>query len=188
MGETELEVFGMYATATSAEIALDRLIAAGYSRENVSLLMTDAYATREGALGGNHRAHHGVTTSSLVGGTLGSLGGIDSVVVSGIGPVIAAGRILRLLQANANAGAAHALVGMGVPEHEAKRCEDRVRDGEVLLAVDCAQLADTHRAKTVLRESGGDGVAVWGAMSLRWRGFDRDTRFTGRPQPEMGTL
>lgn len=186
MGKIGLEAFGLYATATSAEIALDRLIAAGYSRKDVSLLMTDAYATREAAVDLN--AKGGAPTSSLIGGTLGSLDQIESLAIPGIGRVIAAGRIIRLLDVESADCVVNALMSMGMPGHEAQRCEDRVRDGEVLLAVHYEKLMDTHRVKTLLKESAGDGIAAWGGMTLRWRPMENDTPYAGAVQQEAGSF
>jgi hypothetical protein len=52
-----------------------------------------------------------------------------------------------------------ALVGLGVPEYEARRYEGRVRDGGTLLSVHCESDTRVKRAKQVLNSSGADDVA-----------------------------
>ena len=73
---------------------------------------------------------------------LGTLTEIGALAIPGLGPFIAAGPIMATL-AGLGAGGAiggfvGALVGMGVPEYEAKRYEGRVKEGGTLLSVHCA--------------------------------------------------
>ena len=53
-----------------------------------------------------------------------------------------------------------ALVGMGIPEYEAKRYEGRVRDGGVLLSVHCDTSDEITRAKETLKNTGRGGHLV----------------------------
>jgi len=52
-----------------------------------------------------------------------------------------------------------ALVGMGIPEYEAKRYEGHVKDGGVLLSVHCATSDDITRAKELLKRTGADDIS-----------------------------
>jgi len=68
-------------------------------------------------------------TGAMVGGTLGWLAGIGALAIPGLGPFLAAGPIVGAL-AGAGAGGVvcgvvGALIGMGIPEYEAKRCAAR---------------------------------------------------------------
>ena len=59
-----------------------------------------------------------------------------------------------------------ALVGMGIPEYEAKRYEGRVREGGVLLSVHCDSSEEVSRAKDVLKRAGGEDVSSAGEKSV----------------------
>ncbi len=183
MGKTGLEVLGLYATATSAEMALDRLLSAGYTREAISLLMEDAYATREW-VETNTQRRYGATTSSLVGGTLGSLDGIRSMSIRGMGPVISAGVLMQRLDTNSADSITKAITGMGIPEFEARHYESRVKDGDVLLAVHCETQAETQRVEGILNGPGCEEVAGWAETPVRWRSLKREP-YLGAARPEM---
>ena len=52
-----------------------------------------------------------------------------------------------------------ALVGMGIPEYEAKRYEGRIKQGGILLSVHCDNADWVGKAKELLRETGGEDIA-----------------------------
>jgi len=52
-----------------------------------------------------------------------------------------------------------ALIGMGLPEYEAKRFEGRIKQGGILLSVHCDNSEWVKRAKSVLTDTGGSDVA-----------------------------
>ena len=170
MAGKNVAVFGIYQTPTSAEMAVDRLVGAGFSNEDVSVLMTDAYTTKQFAHEKNTKAPEGtavgVTTGGIVGGTLGLLAGIGALAIPGIGPLIAAGPIMGALAGLGVGGAAGgivgALVGMGIPEYEAKRYEGHVKDGGVLLSVHCNTSDEIALAKNLLKASGATDIAATG--------------------------
>jgi len=94
---------------------------------------------------------------------LGLLAGIGALAIPGVGPFIAAGPIMAGL-AGLGAGAAvggfiGALVGMGIPEYEAKRYEGRVKQGGVLLSVHCETSAEISKGKELLKQTGAEDIA-----------------------------
>ena len=58
-----------------------------------------------------------------------------------------------------------ALVGMGIPEYEAKRYAGRITSGGVLLSVHCDTSEQIAKAKDVLKHSGADDIASAGESS-----------------------
>jgi hypothetical protein len=170
MANRNVAVFGIYPTATNAEMAVDRLVASGYSDQDVSVLMADAYTAKEFAHEKNTKAPEGatagVTTGGLIGGTLGLLAGIGALAIPGIGPLIAAGPIMAALAGlgagGALGGIVGALVGLGIPEYEARRYEGRVKNGGVLLSVHCDTSDEISRAKDILRSTGAEDIASSG--------------------------
>jgi uncharacterized membrane protein len=51
------------------------------------------------------------------------------------------------------------LVGLGIQEDEAKRLENRVKEGSVLLAVSCYTEDDAARVRELLSEIGADDIS-----------------------------
>lgn len=66
-----------------------------------------------------------------------------------------------------------ALVGMGIPEYEAKRYEGRVREGGVLLSVHCDDSTWVKRAKDLLEDTGAQDVSSTGEASADYAASDK---------------
>ena len=58
-----------------------------------------------------------------------------------------------------------AMVGMGIPEYEAKRYEGRLQKGGILLSVHCDTSDEIKRAKVILERTGGEDVSSTGESS-----------------------
>jgi hypothetical protein len=175
-------VFGIYLTTAAAEAAVDRLVGAGFSNSNVSVLMEDNESTRQFAHEKSTKAPEGTATGAtaggVLGGALGLLAGLGALAIPGVGPLIAAGPIMATL-AGAGVGGAvggllGALVGLGIPEYEAKRYEGRVKDGGVLLSVHCDTSDEIRLAKGLLKATGADDISSAGEASGDKSARDRD--------------
>jgi hypothetical protein len=59
-------------------------------------------------------------------------------------------------------GLTGALIGMGIPEYEAKRYEGRVKDGGILLSVHSDDSQWTKKAKVILERTGAEDVSSTG--------------------------
>jgi hypothetical protein len=66
-----------------------------------------------------------------------------------------------------------ALVGMGIPEYEAKRYEGRVREGGILLSVHCDSSEWVNRAKEILKNTGAQDVSSAGEASADFAKSDK---------------
>jgi hypothetical protein len=176
-------VFGIYQSVRQAEQAVDRLLAAGYTNDAISVLLPDNQSTKEFAHEKNTKAPEGtatgVTTGGVVGGTLGLLAGIGALAIPGVGPFIAAGPIMGALAGlgvgGAVGGLIGALVGMGIPEFEAKRYEGRIKDGGVLLSVHCDTSDQIKRAKELIKETGAQDVASTGEATADYAKTNKTT-------------
>ncbi len=177
--------FAIFPTRAAAESAVDRLIAAGFSNQDVSVLMADNDSAREFATEKNTKAPEGTTTGvgvgGVVGGTLGLLAGIGALAIPGVGPLIAAGPIMGALAGlgvgGAVGGLVGALIGLGIPEYEAKRYEGRVKDGGILVSVHCDSSDEVSRAKDVLKQAGGEDIASSGEKAVSTHTANTDTRY-----------
>jgi hypothetical protein len=178
--------FAIFASRSEAELALNELTSAGFSSQDVSVLMADKTGTRDFATEKNTKAPEGTTTGAgvggTIGGTLGLLAGIGAIAIPGVGPLIAAGPIMATLAGlgvgGAVGGVVGALIGMGIPEYEAKRYEGRVKEGGILVSVHCDSSDEVSRAKDILKRAGGDDVASSGEKSVSSHTVGSDTTDT----------
>lgn len=173
MAGKKTAVFGIYQTRLQAERSVDRLLASGYSNDDISVLLPDNQGSKDFAHEKNTKAPEGttagVTTGGAIGGTLGLLAGIGVLAVPGVGPFIAAGPIMGALAGlgvgGAVGGLIGALAGMGIPEYEAKRYEGHIKAGGVLLSVHCDTAGEISRAKELLKETGAQDISSSGESS-----------------------
>jgi hypothetical protein len=154
--------------STKALRIVDRLRSAGFSNNDISLLMADKRGTRDFAHEHNTKAPEGAVvgagTGALLGGTLGWLAGIGTLAIPGLGPLIGAGPIMAALGGAAAGGTivglTGALVGMGIPEYEAKRFEGKVKAGNALISVHTDNSDESARAKKIFEEEGAEDIAT----------------------------
>jgi hypothetical protein len=167
MAGKKTAVFGIYQNAKQAERTVDDLLAAGFSNDDISVLLPDNEGTKDFAHDKSTKAPEGttagVTTGGIIGGTLGLLAGIGVLAIPGVGPFIAAGPIMSALAGlgvgGAVGGLIGALVGMGIPEYEAKRYEGHIKAGGILLSVHCDTSEQITRAKDLLKHTGAQDIS-----------------------------
>lgn len=170
MASKNISVFGIFTSRENAENAVDRLVAAGFRQEDISVLLQDNVGTKDFAHEKHTKAPEGATTGAVaggvIGGALGLLAHIGVLAIPGIGPLIAAGPIIAALTGigagGVVGGVTGAMVGIGIPEYEAKRYEGRIREGGILLSVHCDNTDWISKAKTVLKDTGADDIASAG--------------------------
>src|SRR5690242_390950 len=176
--------YGIYRTRELAETAVDRLLAAGFRNEDISVLFQDNVGTKDFAHEKATKAPEGTTTGVVaggaIGGTLGLLVGIGALAIPGIGPFIAAGPVMATLAGIGSGGVVGgiigALVGMGIPEYEAKRYAGRVKEGGILLSVHSDNSDWTGKAKDILRETGGEDISSSGEGKGDFSNTDKPMR------------
>ena len=167
MAGKKTAVFGIYHNGNQAERVVDRLLADGFSNDDISVLLPDNQGSKDFAHEKNTKAPEGttagVTTGGIIGGTLGLLAGIGVLAIPGVGPFIAAGPIMSALAGlgvgGAVGGLIGALVGMGIPEYEAKRYEGHIKAGGILLSVHCDTSEQITRAKDLLKHTGAQDIS-----------------------------
>jgi uncharacterized protein (TIGR02271 family) len=155
---------GVFQDQERARDAIGALKDAGFSGDDISLLMPDRGQAREMAEETGTKAGEGAASGLVAGGILGGLGGflvgIGALAIPGVGPFIAAGALATTLggaAVGAGIGAiAGALIGMGIPEDEAKYYEGEVRGGRTLLAVRAGGRVD--EADSILHDFGAYDV------------------------------
>ncbi|HYN85758.1 MAG TPA: hypothetical protein VER32_10910 [Pyrinomonadaceae bacterium] len=159
-------VTGVFKTRVAAESAVDAIIKRGYTRDDVSVLMSDATKSKEFAIETGTRAADGAGIGGAVGGAVGAvlaaLAAVGTTVaLPGIGLVIA-GPIAAAL-AGAGAGGATgglfgALIGAGIPEHRAKVYDASLRAGGILLGVEAKTDEEAPELEKLFEDLGAEYV------------------------------
>lgn len=159
-------VTALFTNKVQAEAAVDALIKRGYTRDDISVIMSDSTHNKHFAIEAGNQAAAGTGIGSAVGGVIGAtLAAIAAVGTSlalpGIG-IIVAGPIVAAL-AGAGAGGATggiigALVGAGIPENRAKVYDSGVREGGILIGVEGKSKEDANGLEELLESLGGTNV------------------------------
>jgi hypothetical protein len=160
-------VFGIAKNEAQAITIVEQLKAAGFSPNDISVLLPDKTGTKDFAHEHHTKAPEGAATGAgtggILGGTLGWLVGIGALAIPGLGPFIAAGPIMAALSGAAAGaalgGIAGALIGLGIPEYEAKRYEGKIKEGNVLISVHTDNSTERSRAKRIFEQAGAEDIA-----------------------------
>ena len=171
---TNKSVFCLARSEAQAVQIVNELKAAGFSNNDVSVLLPDKGSTREFAHQKGTKAPEGaitgVGTGGVLGGAFGWLVGIGALAIPGLGPFVAAGPIMAALSGAAvgatAGGLIGTLVGMGIPEYEAKRYESRLREGRILISVHSDNSEETKRAREIFERAGAEDIASAGEESV----------------------
>jgi len=165
MSEKNTAVFGIYSSYAHCRKRCRRLKAAGFSNRDISVSFPRArdagFRAREryeGSRGRCSRREYGRRFS----GAMGWLVGVGALAIPGwtfiaAGPIY--GRPCCAGVAGTVLGVAGALVGLGIPEYEAKRYEGRMKDGGILLSVHSDSSDWTKRAKLILEATGAQDIS-----------------------------
>jgi Protein of unknown function (DUF3341) len=184
MSVKNIAVFGIYPDQLTAEDAVETLKDAGFRSTDLSVLFPDNQGTKDFAHEKHTKAPEGAVTGGssgmVIGGALGWLAGIGALAIPGVGPFIAAGPIMGMLGGigvgGAIGGITGALIGLGIPEYEAKRYEGRIRRGGILLSVHCDDPDWAKRARNILHQTGAEDIASTGEARADFAATDRPMR------------
>ena len=174
-------VFGIYRDTTVLGGALEELRVAGFRSTEVSVLIPEHSRARNFVHKKDTKAPEAATTSTAsgagIGGALGWLAGLGALAIPGLGSFIAAGPIMGMIEGagagGVTGGIAGSLVGVGIPEYEAKRYGGRIKSGGILLLVHCDNSDWVKRAKSILEQTGGQDVSSAGDASADYATSDR---------------
>lgn len=157
-------------TQARAESIVNDVERAGFSRDDVSVLLPSKSGTKDFAHEHSTKAPEGavagVGAGGVLGGTLGLLAGIGALAIPGVGPLIAAGPLLAALSGAAAGatvgGIAGGLVGMGIPEIEAKRYEGKIQGGNLLISVHVETGEEQKRVEEIFKAAKADDICSTG--------------------------
>jgi hypothetical protein len=157
-----------------AESIVSQLTGAGFSSNDISVLLPNKSGTKDFAHEHNTKAPEGAVAGAgaggVLGGTLGLLVGIGALAIPGLGPFIAAGPLLAALSGAAAGatvgGITGALVGMGIPEIEAKRYEGKIKGGNILISVHTEMSDEQKRAEAIFKTAGAEDICSTSEASV----------------------
>ena len=159
-------VTGLFKSKVAAESAVDAIMKRGFTRDDISVLMSDATRSKEFALQTRTHAADGLGIGAATGGAVGAvvaailavgttlfLPGINLFIA---GPIAAA--LAGAGAGGATGGLIGALIGAGIPEYRAKVYEAGIRGGGILIGVEARSDEEIERLEELLDELGADNV------------------------------
>jgi hypothetical protein len=170
----------IFCVAQSDDIArniVEELEVSGVRSHDVSVLFPDTAALTNFATEQDihvlKRTSACASAGIVLGGALAWLASIGSLSIPGIGPFIAAGPIGSALT-GATVGAtigslAGALVGLGISKIEAKRYEDKIRKGGILVSAHALNRREISRVKSIFTVEGAEDISAVGVATGEWR-------------------
>lgn len=170
---TSKSVFGIYTDRRQVDESVHTLRTDGFRTTDISVLFPDHVGTTEAAYQTGRTAPASAAGKATSGGALALLAGIGALAVPGFGSFIVAGPIIGALAGAAAVGTvggvAGGLIGLGLPEFEAKHYEMRIHDGGILIAVHCDDAEWAQLAMSILVSTGARDVASTVEVSARPR-------------------
>lgn len=168
---TQNVVTGIFHDKESAERAYTAIENRGYGQKDINVVMSDKTRDKlysgkndDSALSSGSKTMEGAGTGSAIGGTIGAIAGAiaaigTSLAIPGLGIVIAGPIAAALAGAGAGGfagGLVGALIGSGIPENDAKRYEQGLNQGNIVLVVHPRNDDDADYIERVWRSNGGD--------------------------------
>ena len=144
-----------------AQRAIEQLQRAGFTEREIGVTARDTADAGARAADGDKKTHakEGAIAGVAAGAGVGALWGLGILagVLPGIGTAIAGGTLAAILSSAAagaaTAGVAGTLIGLGIPEEEAKYYDREFQAGRVVVTVDAGMRL--QEAQAILVEAGG---------------------------------
>lgn len=161
----DLTVFATYSSREELEGAISMARGAGFRTADVSVLVPGGVSGGEpdNLQPGERKSVRLGTDVVIAGGGVGSLVSAGTLMVPGIGPMLAAGPILTALsKAQAERVVADItgwLIGLGVPARRAKSYQGLLQDGCILAGLHADNAAWAKRAKQLFEGTGAQNIS-----------------------------
>lgn len=138
----EKRIIGVYETEKQAQTAVEDLQRKGYTLEQISVVAKNIEGLEPNEDQVKFKETEGMMAGATAGGIIGLAGffvGMSALALPGIGPIIAAGPLLLTLGGAVSGAVAKAgdltgaLQEIGLDEEEARRYEEDVKEGKILI-------------------------------------------------------
>ncbi len=156
-----------FKTLAAARKALLKLEAAGFTEKQISIVATDDSIGQSFNIEKENKAAEGSAIGGATGGLIGAiaagLAATGSVVIPGVNLLIYGTAIAAAAGAGVGGAAGSlmgALIGLGIPEYEAKRYEDEIKNGAVLVAVEANSSERANRVKELFKKEDAHNIAA----------------------------
>lgn len=160
-------ITALFEDPTDAARAIDDLMDRGVDSSDISVLASDPTVRDTFAVESHSKLPEGAAIGAGIGGAVGALvagfTAVGSLVVPGVGLLVAGPMLAALAGAGAGAaggGVLGGLVGWAIPETEVHFYEDALGKGSVLVGVHAKTTDDYHLAERVLKAHNADKVRV----------------------------
>jgi hypothetical protein len=153
--------FGLYMCTRLLHSGAEALRAARFRQTDISVMYADgnhALQLRESTQPEAAVADDGPAASDLLGEMLSELSGIGAIAMRNDGPFMAGGPILATLSEPGH-NLLSSLRGLGIPEGLIERYGGRLKQGGLLLSVQCDDWEWVNRARQIFQETGAVHVA-----------------------------
>lgn len=176
-------VMGIYPDRNTVADAINVLHKTGYRATDISVMQSDNQGSKDFGHERRTKAPEGAAIGAAAGASLGAalawFVSIQTMTITGLGPLVAAGPILAGL-AGAGAGGALGwiagfLMGLRKPEYVAKRYAGRIRRGGILLSVHCDSPEWCDRARTTLKDTGARSISYAAEAAADYGTTDKPT-------------
>ena len=146
---------------TQAQRAIEQLKLAGFTEKEIGVTARDTTGADVAVADGGKKTHakEGAIAGVAAGAGVGALWGLGILagVLPGIGTAIAGGTLAAILSSAAagaaTAGVAGSLIGLGIPEEEAKYYDREFQAGRVVVTVDAG--VRFQEAQSILVDNSG---------------------------------
>ena len=187
-------ILSVFTDSLNTEDAISKLQNLGYDPKELSVIMRDRQEASElrkhtGADVAEN-AVSGATTGGVIGGIAGLLIGVGAIAIPGVGALLIGGPIAAALGLTGAAattlsgavtgaltgGLVGALGSLGVPESEALEYENRIKSGDIFLAVP-VEMEDESRVIRLLEDCGAEQIKAIDTSGKDHRRDEIDTAY-----------
>jgi hypothetical protein len=176
-------IIALFDEFNQASDVVEDLVEAGFERSNISLIANDVNGeyNQFSDMPEDAKAGEGAGFGAIIG----TLIGLGSALIPGVGPVFAAGPAAAALLAGIGAaagaitgGAAAALIDFGVSEEEAGYYLEGVRRGGTLITVSTTSEMEDNRARHIINRHNPADVNSRGTYYREsgWSGYDANAQ------------
>ncbi len=164
MYKTITAIFDTRAESENALLALEH---AGFTKDQVTMLISEETRGRHFGIDKGSNLEKGAATGAALGGLAGALylalASAGTLLVPGLNLIVSGALIGSLAGLGAGAvsgGLIGALVGLGIPEYEAKLYDSKIRKGAILIAVGATDDISADSAESILEATNAQSITA----------------------------